>query len=376
MQTYRIFIVLFACTLLGCSKSGRDQGTEVETGPGVEVDYTVILAHNGQWSGSLLNANMEHVFINDDAGPFKTTPETQIVYREGSTFSLFQKKSECEGEITSYDFGAEQEKTTAVFDDLGSCKIYPKALAHSPSQFFMAYGLWNGVSLKIDYFIRIIDRKTNEVKDVSLDKEPLQLVFSNNRLFALCLDAKVTGIHSLIVVDAKEGKQIHEINLGLEAQKIAKNYDGNILVSFASMHLIIDSSILKSISEVRYGAGKEAKFGAWDNGAFFDDKLYYLRPGDLSGSTPQIPAVYDFSVNVATFYYYENFLTSEQLQFEYNIGDTSMVSYDAKNNLILIGYRRAGNSELGGLLRIKLAPEPKLIDHIDLEGVPYAIFVN
>jgi len=177
-------------------------------------------------------------------------------------------------------------------------------------------------------------------------------------------------------VDTEERKQVHEINLGADARTIAKNSDGNILVSFNGMHIIIDSAILKSISEVRYNAGKEPKFGFLAEGVFNDGKLYYRRSEENTGDIPQIPAVYDFSRNMITLYYYENWLTAEQLQFEYNIGDTSMVSYDPKNNLILIGYRKKGNDQLGGILRIKPAPEPKFIDNTDLEGVPYAVFVN
>ncbi len=376
MQTYKLYAMLLACTLLGCSTSEQDQGTGVETGPGVEADYTMILAKNGQWSGALLNANLEHILLNNDGSSFNTTEAPLLTYREGTTFSLFKKKTECEGEVIIYDFGNGQEQTYKMFDDMGICKLNPKALAHSTSQLYIAYALWNEVSLKNDYFIRIIDRKTKAIKDIPLDKEPLQLAFSNNRLFLLCLDAKVTGIHSLIVVDTQTEKQIHEMNLGLEAQEIAKNSNGNILVSFASMHIIIDSSLLKSISEVRYSEGKEPKFGVLTDGVFNDGKLYYWRPKETTGSVPQIPAVYEFAGNVATLYYYENFLTSAQLQFEFSIGETSMVSYDAKNNLILIGYRKSSNSKLGGLLRIKPAPEPKLIDNIDLEGVPYAVFVN
>ena len=57
MRTYKLFNMLLACALLSCSKSDQNQGSEVETGPGVQVDYTMILELNGQWSGSLLTAD-------------------------------------------------------------------------------------------------------------------------------------------------------------------------------------------------------------------------------------------------------------------------------------------------------------------------------
>lgn len=376
MRTYKLCLMLLACSLLGCNKSDQDQGSEIETETGIEADYTMILAQNGQWSGTRFHADLENISLSGDGSPFTTTAEPVFTYKEGTTLSLFKKKTECEGEIIFYDFSTGKKETTEVFDDLGVCKLDPKGLSHSSAQLFVAYALWNQVSLKNDYFVRIIDRKTEEIKDIPLNKEPLQLVFSNNRLFVLGLDAKNTGIYSLIVVDTQERKQIHEMDLGMDAQTLAKNSDGNILVSFASMHTIIDSAILKSISEVRYNAGKEPKFGSLANGVFNDGKLYYPWPKESNGNIPQIPAVYDFSQNMITLYYYENWLTSEQLQFEYNIEDTSMVSYDPKNNLILIGYRKKGDNQLGGMLRIKPVPEPKFIDNTDLDGVPYAVFVN
>lgn len=376
MQTYKLYLMLLACALLGCSKSDQGPDSEKKTESGAEAEYTVILTKNDKWSGTQFNANLEKISLNQDGGPFTTTIVPELSYREGIALSLFKKKTECEGEIIFYDFDAGKKESAEVFGDLGVCKLFPKGLAHSSSHLFMAYGLWNEVSLKNDYFVRIIDRRTKETKDIPLNKEPLQLVFSNNRLFVLGLDAKVNGIYSLIVVDTEERKQVHEINLGADARTIAKNSDGNILVSFNGMHIIIDSAILKSISEVRYNAGKEPKFGFLAEGVFNDGKLYYRRSEENTGDIPQIPAVYDFSRNMITLYYYENWLTAEQLQFEYNIGDTSMVSYDPKNNLILIGYRKKGNDQLGGILRIKPAPEPKFIDNTDLEGVPYAVFVN
>jgi len=35
-----------------------------------------------------------------------------------------------------------------------------------------------------------------------------------------------------------------------------------------------------------------------------------------------------------------------------------------------------GGSNEGGLMRIKPVPEPAFIDNIDLDGVPYQIFIQ
>jgi hypothetical protein len=99
-------------------------------------------------------------------------------------------------------------------------------------------------------------------------------------------------------------------------------------------------------------------------------------PTELSPAYPHIPAVYDFGTNTATLYLYENLFSLEKLTLEYEIDDTTMVSFDAKNNLMLIGYRKKNQTHLGGLLRIKPAPDPKFIDNTNLNGVPRAIFLN
>ncbi len=100
-------------------------------------------------------------------------------------------------------------------------------------------------------------------------------------------------------------------------------------------------------------------------------------PTNFSGTSyPNIPAVYDFENNTAILYYYENFLSEQEQLVEFEIGDTSMVSYDAKNNLILIGYQKSGDPDKGGLLRIRPIPNPAFIDNIDLNGVPFQMYTN
>ena len=75
-------------------------------------------------------------------------------------------------------------------------------------------------------------------------------------------------------------------------------------------------------------------------------------------------------------YAYENFLTETQRDLEFEIKSTTMVGYDEKNNLLLIGYSKTGGSKKGGLLRIKLGLEPEFVDNLDLDGAPYALFIK
>ena len=72
----------------------------------------------------------------------------------------------------------------------------------------------------------------------------------------------------------------------------------------------------------------------------------------------------------------ENFLTETELDIKYNIAETTAIAYDNKNNYVLIGYKKNGSADEGGILRITPSPDFKLIDNLDLEGVPQTIFVK
>ena len=129
-----------------------------------------------------------------------------------------------------------------------------------------------------------------------------------------------------------------------------------------------------AVEYISYEDGKEPKFHASNFNSFDNQgKLYYKMPTD-SGVHQHIPAIYDFVNNLAVLYYYENILTESQLEFEFKIGDTTMVSYDGENNILLVGYQKIDDGNKGGLLRIQLEPELKFLDNHDLEGVPYQIF--
>ena len=100
-----------------------------------------------------------------------------------------------------------------------------------------------------------------------------------------------------------------------------------------------------------------------------------MPPGSNS-IYPIVAAMYDFETNNTVLYAYENFLTETQRDLEFEIKSTTMVGYDEKNNLLLIGYSKTGGSKKGGLLRIKLGLEPEFVDNLDLDGAPYALFIK
>lgn len=371
--------MLLALIVLGCSTSedGTPSGTDDEIGVGVPADYVLLTVKNGNLSSERLNANGMTVTRNPNDSPFGTITQPSIFYLENTRFSYYEKRSDCSGRIASYNFTEDTEESLAVFADLLDCELVVKSVARSQDSFFIAYETPGPLPSDRNFFVRVIDIASSEFLDVSLSKEPLQLDFSNNRLFILTLDPAIDSKkNALVVMDSGSKELIHEVNLDLDVQKIKKDSDGNIVVSYPSLHLVISNTSMGILSTVRYTEGKEPKFGFSERNYFdADGNLYYQRP-ESTGGYPSIPAVYEFSSNTAVLYFYENFLNEQQREFEFELGDTSLVSFDPGNHLMLIGYRKSGSSELGGLLRIKPAPDPKFVDNTDLEGVPFAVFIK
>jgi len=367
-----------AVIALGCSKTENTPVTE-EDSPNVEADYSVLLTHSGLLSESLLNANAEVITKNPASSQFESTTIPEFSYRDGSIISLYTSKPDCTGELTKVDFSNYSTKRVNVFEDLQDCLLEVKSIAHSGNSIYLAYTIPGTGAKETHYFIRTVNTNSEEVTftDLELDLEPKQIIFAVDKVFILSLDTDEEDKFALVVLD-NSGMPIHEINLDFDAQKIFKTVDNNIMVSYPDLHLLINSNSMGITETVRYNEGKEPKFGYTDV-SFFDNtgNLYYPMPTDLDETDyPNIPGVYDFSTNTAVLYFYENFLTETEREFEFEIGDTSMVSYDTANNLILIGYQKSDDPNKGGLLRIRPIPEPAFIDNIDLDGVPMEIFVN
>ena len=190
----------------------------------------------------------------------------------------------------------------------------------------------------------------------------------------MTFDEEITDENGLTVMDLNTKELIHEMNLGYDARQMIKDIDGNLIISYDELHTLLNSSTM-DVQYIGYEVGKEPKFARSET-SYLDaeGKLYYQRPNE--GGIPHIPAVYDFPLKTVYLYIYENFLTEAQIEFEFEIGDTTIVSYDEANNLMLIGYKKSSDPNKGGLLRVKPVPEPAFIDNIDLDGVPHDIFLK
>ncbi|MGB5555376.1 MAG: hypothetical protein WBM83_12005 [Flavobacteriaceae bacterium] len=372
MKTYKIFYAVLALFIIGCSKSDDNGGTPEEIG--AKADYTLLVSANGLLKAEPLNATSETFTINPGKSPFTDMVMPQATFKNGSVLSTYQRTTECGGELTIYDFSDHSSSKVEVFGDLEACSLTVNGIAHHDTSFFIAYSLITDT--RTDYFVRVLESSGSSFVDVSINKKPIQMVVAKNRLFVLTKDEEVTLENGLIVMDLKSNGLIFENNLGLDVRKMLVNNEGNLIISYEELHTVLDASTFGQ-KYVNYQSGLEPKFSN-ANTTNFDGsgKLYYERPPTGESAHANIPAIYDFGTNTAFLYIYENFLTQAQIEFELEIGDTTMVCYDENSGLMLIGYKKAGSTTKGGVLRVKPVPDPEFVDNINVDGIPYDIFVK
>ncbi len=375
MKTYNIFYVLLALVIVSCSNSD-DSDTGGDIDKSTNADYTLLLSKDGMLSTQLLNVKDEVVTLNTAASSLveKTIPDLKDI--EGANFLQYHKTGNCGGTLTKHDFGSDSSKEIVVFDDLIDCNLIATAITESDNSFFISYVLTN--SNPDSYMVRIIDTNSAEFsfEDVMLDKKPVDLAIANNKLFILTMDEQITDENSISMLDLSSNTVIQEIGVGYDANRIFKDGNGDIIISYEELHTTLNSSTM-AVVYTQYEEGKSPNF-VYSSSRQLDvsGRLYYAMDSGTHSTYAEIPAVYDFTKKLTTLYAFENFLTDSKRNLEFEIETTTAVGYDEENDLILIGYQKTGATNRGGLIRIKPAPDPAFIDNIDLDGVPSEIIVN
>ncbi|WP_209400040.1 hypothetical protein [Pseudozobellia sp. WGM2] len=376
MKTYNLLFASLAMVVIGCTKSDGD-GNSTDKTNGVNSAYTLLVQDKEKLSSIAINVTGELSVATATESAFTLNSTPKITYVEDDFFSYYHQSGDCNGEITVYDFERKNVASEIVFEDLGACNLKSNAILRTENSLYIAYEIKTSKKIS-DYYVRAIDTSSEEVvfTDIALGHKPVEMAFANDRLFVLTLDEKLSGKYGINVIDAQINLLIYYDLLTFGARRIFKGPNDNIIVSFDDLHMTIDNNSL-AVSTTKYGVGTEPNFKSASTMKFdASGRLYYDMPGGTHSIYPVISAVYDFEKNSAILYAYENFLSEAQRKFEFEIESTTMVSYDEKNDFILIGYKKIGSNNRGGLLRIKPAPNPALIDNLDVDGVPHSIFVE
>ena len=375
MKTYSILYALLALVVIGCSKSSDSElPKEKEIENFFNADYVLLQKSNGQLSTQLLKTTETRLDLSAAESTFEKILTPSISFLKGSIYAYYNILSICDGEVTLHDFNTDISSTFDIFEDLIECNLTPTSIAVNGDMLYVSYMLEETSKIN-KYYIRAIDLSTDETsfQDIELNKKPLQMAYTNGRLFVLTIDLEITDENALSVLDVATNTLIHEIGLGYDVEQIFADTNQNLLISYQELHTVLNSTTM-SVQYTSYEDGKEpmffdSTFNCYDS----QGRLFYKRPSE-DALYSHIPAIYDFTNNLAILYFYENFLTASQLEFEFKIGDTTMVSYDDTNKIMLVGYQKMDDENKGGLLRIRLEPEPEFMDNLDLDGVPHQIF--
>lgn len=378
MKTYSLFFTLLALFALGCSKSDEptDEGGKLKHKG--EAAYTLLLKRNGRLIGTLLHADDNKISTVDDADSgFEATDAPLLLFEEDRILTLYHKTSDCTGNITVHDFKTGTFKRWEIFTDLDACQLAAKAIVKAGSTVYLAYES-GGSDDTVASFVRVIDISGSEssFKDIALPFRPQGVAFANNRLFVLGLDDEITDEHKLTVFEEKMTTSPYTQNLGYNAKGIFTDAKGDIVISYDELHTTFDSATLDD-EFTNYPSGAAPNFSGSEF-RYFDSsgRMYYAMLAGTHSSYERIPAVYDFKKNSSVLYAYENFLTVAERKFKFEIENTTVVKYDEANNLLLVGYKKSGGGNKGGLLRIKPIPQPAFSDNLDLDGIPYAIYID
>ena len=364
---------VLAFCFIACEKSSEVITDDITVGPA--ADYTIFLENNNQLNAIVVGSTDEGMVLKNAVTSFADTPSSSLKYRTFNDISFFYN-SNCQAYLQWFNAIDGSNKSIELFTDVDPCSIHVSAISHTDESIFLAYER-DLVGKDKQYMIRIasLTGKVDSFTEIELDKKPVDVITILNRLFVLTLDEYVTDTYYLSVIDLSTNDNLIELDLGSDATKLFADNYGHIIISYPELHITLDPITLDK-SYTTYGANTEPGFLDTED-SFLDasGKLYFQKRMS-SAAIETVPAIYDFENNSTVVYLYENFLSESELHVKYSIAKTTSIGYDDKRKFVLIGYKKKGQLDKGGILRISPAPDFKIIDNIDLEGVPNTIFVQ
>lgn len=361
-----------AFSFIACDKSTEENLEELPTA--INTNYTVVLKSN-KLTATIIASDEEGLAVKNAATNFEDIPFTALKHRAADEVSYYYT-SNCKATIQLYDAVSDTTTMLSVFDDLDPCSIEVTAIAHTEAEMFVSFER-DLIGKDKQYIVRIISlaSENSTFIDIILDKKPVDLISSSNRLFVMTINEYVTDEFHLSVIDLNTKENLIELDLGNDARKLLKNNSNQIIISYPELHTTLDPMTL-DIKYTMYGEGTAPGFLTTID-SFMDTagRIYFQKIMPTATITA-VPAIYDFDKNNTVVYLFENFLSESELNVKYGISATTSIGYDEKNNYVLIGYQKKSDAGKGGILRISPAPDFEVIDNIDLEGVPQTIFVN
>lgn len=364
---------VLAFSYVSCDKSSTIN-SEIEEN-GIAANYTVFLSGNDQLNAVQLSTFNDELVVDSELSTFTSIPSRYKKFRTSTDISFYYT-SNCQGYIQRYNAINDDVQVLDVFSNIDPCTIDVTSIAHTDQYVMIAYEM-ELLGKDKQRAVRIFsNNETSEsYMELNLDKKPIDLISSRNRLFVLTLNEFVTDEFHLSVFDLTSNEELIELDLGFNANKLFKNGLEQVIISYPELHTTIDPITLNK-TYTNYGENTEPGFMT-SKDSYLDSKgtMYFIKDSPTS-TVHTVPAIYDFQTNNTVVYLFENILSETELNVKYNIGSTSAIAHDDNNKYMLIGYQKKNQTSKGGILRVSTAPEFKIIDNIDLDGVPQSIFVN
>tara|TARA_R110002153_G_scaffold30587_7_gene93847 strand:- start:5866 stop:6990 length:1125 start_codon:yes stop_codon:yes gene_type:complete len=374
MKTYNIVAYfIMALSFVACEKSSEESTEEIAIE--APTNYTVFLSSGNNLNAVVLGTPNDELIVKNSVASFSEIPSEYVKFRDSDEISFYYT-SNCQANIELYNAANYTTNSFQVFQDLDPCAIEVTAITHTAELIFIAYER-ELLGKDMQNVVRIISLNNSGENhiDISLDKKPVDLITSSNRLFVLTLNEFVTDEYHLSVFDLNTNQQIVELDLGYNALKLFKNNSEQVLISYPELHTTLDPISLDK-TYTTYSENTAPDFITTKDSFLDSSGKMYFQKAMLNTEIDMVPAIYDFQTNNTVVYLFENFLTESDINVKYRIATTTSIGYDEQNNYMLIGYQKKGEVNKGGILRITPAPDFKIIDNIDLDGVPQTIFVN
>lgn len=362
-----------AFSFAACDKSTEESSEELSMA--LNANYTVFLKSNNQLTATILGSAKAGLVVQNAATNFKDIPLSSFKFRTVKEVSYYYT-SNCRATVQIYNAVSDTSTMLSVFEDIDSCSIEVTAIAHTKDELFVSYEQAIEGKDK-QYIVRSISLSSDGSTfiDIVLDKKPVDLMPSSNRLFVMTSNEYVTDEFHLSIIDLKTKENLMELDLGNDATKLLKNISDQIIISYPELHTTLNPITLDK-KYTMYGEGTAPGFLSTIDSFMDGAGRIYFQKTIPSAIIATVPAIYDFDKNSTVVYLFENFLSESELNVKYSIAATTSISYDEENGYVLIGYQKKGQVGNGGILRISPTPDFKIIDNIDLEGVPQSIFVN
>ena len=373
MKSYLPFLWAGLWLMGSCSTPEPDPGTDVPQ-PGISVEYTLI--PNPGISNDLMQ-------INADATTLDLLPKDQTMpssesplqwHQNEKAFSMIVRETGCLAKAILYESGSGTLFQRVAAEGLDPCTIEIISLAHDGLTIYMLYASLASETEPERFWLRKLPMNGGTPVDLMLSEWPVDLDVIAGKLQVLTNAAGESPLSTIRTIDLQKLEEVGSVQIGYDAKMILRLGQDKVLVGFEDAHMLLSGVNMELIEQVRYQTGSEPELISNNPWASADGSmLYYTYPSinpDLPGD---IGGVYEINRRTLVLYAFENFLNPEQREIQYDVGQATAIGSDPDNGFLLIGYENNSNPAKGGLLRLQLEPEFRLVDQLDLPAPPIAI---